>query len=281
LTPVIGPSTLVGMKPAVCIEMLYPGLPAEEKIRKVARHGFSYVEFWGHKDKDLEAVARACAETGTKVVNFSAHRRGDLIDRATHGLILEDFEESLKAARVLGATTLMVLSNELGEGGRVVHRLDLIKDEEKETNAIEGLKALMALAPRDMAIVLEPLNTKIDHAGNYLASTSLARDLIGEVGDPRLKILCDFYHMGIMGEFPPETARKYASRIGHVHIADYPGRHEPGTGRGPWKETLAALKESGYKGYVGFEFAPAGDSGAALEAVKRLWKSAAGEEIPG
>jgi hydroxypyruvate isomerase len=267
-------STLQNMKPAICIEMLYPGLPAEEKIRKVAKHGFSFVEFWGHKDKDLEAVARACADTGVKVVNFSAHRRGDLIDRTTHGLILADFEESLKAANTLDVSTLMVLSNELGEGGRVVRRLDHLKDEEKETNSIAGLKTLMAMAPRNMTIVLEPLNTRIDHAGNYLASTSLARDILGEVGDARLKILCDFYHMGVMGEFPPDTARKYASHIGHVHIADYPGRHEPGTGRGPWKETLRELRDSGYEGYVGFEFSPSGDSGAALEMIKKLWKSA-------
>ncbi|TXT44445.1 MAG: hydroxypyruvate isomerase [Spirochaetes bacterium] len=281
MTGLFKPRTLLDMKLAVCIEMLYPGCPAEEKIRRVAQHGFSYVEFWGHKDKNLEAVAQACAETGTKVVNFSAHRRGDLIDKATHGLVLADLEESLKAAKTLGVLTLMVLSNELGDGGRVVHRLDFLRDEDKEANAIAGLKALMARVPQDMAIVLEPLNTKIDHAGNFLSSASLARAIIGEVGDPRLKILCDFYHMGVMGDFPPDTVRKYAPHIGHAHIADYPGRHEPGTGRGPLKETLVALRDSGYKGYVGFEFSPAGDSGAALEAVKKLWKSAGGEDIPG
>jgi hydroxypyruvate isomerase len=262
------------MKPAICIEMLYPGLAPEEKIRKVAKHGFAYVEFWGHKDKNLKAISEACAETGVKVVNFSAHRRGDLIDINTHRLILSDLEDSLGVAKDLGVPILMVLSNELGDGGKVVNRLDHLKEEEKEANAIGGLKAIMAMVPEDMRIVLEPLNTKIDHVGNYLSSTSLARDLIGEVADPRLKVLCDFYHLAVMGEYPVETARKFAPHIGHVHIADYPGRHEPGTGRGPWKETLQELRDSGYEGYVGFEFSPAGDSGAALESVKKLWKSA-------
>jgi hydroxypyruvate isomerase len=129
-----------------------------------------------------------------------------------------------------------------------------------------------------MGIALEPLNTVLDHPGNYLTSTRKAEELIGQVGDPRLKILCDFYHMALMGEDPPETARQYASSIGYVHIADYPGRHEPGTGKGAWAATLRELRDHGYNGYVGFEFAPSGDSDVALEAVAGLWREALSTE---
>ena len=266
------------MKPSICIEMLYPGLSPEEKIRRIAAHGFHAVEFWGHKDKNLEAIQRACAETGVQVANFSGNRAGDLIDASTHDIVLRDIAETVSVARLLGTGTLMVLSNELGEGGRVMHACAQLSDEAKAANLVAGLKKLMATVPRDMCVALEPLNTVLDHPGNYLTGTAQAEGLIRQVGDPRLKVLCDFYHMAMMGEDPPETARLYASAIGYVHIADYPGRHEPGTGKGAWAATLRELRDHGYKGYIGFEFAPSGDSDTALEAVVRLWREALGRQ---
>jgi hydroxypyruvate isomerase len=266
------------MKASICIEMLYPGLAPDEKIRRIAGHGFRAVEFWGHKDKDIEAIRRACSETGVKVANFSGNRAGDLIDASTHDVVLRDIAETVPVARRLGTGTLMVLSNELGEGGRVMHACAQLSDGTKGDNLVAGLKKLMAAVPEDMSIALEPLNTVLDHPGNYLTGTKQAETLIRQVGDPRLKILCDFYHMAMMGEDPPETARRYASAIGYVHIADYPGRHEPGTGKGAWAQTLRELRDHGYKGCIGFEFAPSGDSDAALEAVVRLWREALGKE---
>lgn len=258
--------------------MLYPGFSPEEKIRRIARHGFRAVEFWGHKDKDLDAIRRVCAETGMTIANFSGNRAGDLIDASTHDRVLREIAETVSVARRLGTRILMVLSNELGEGGKVLHACAHLRGEVKHENLVTGLKKLMATVPSDIAIVLEPLNTALDHPGNYLAGMKESEEIIGEVGDPRLKILCDFYHMALMGEHPAETAGRYARYIGHVHIADYPGRHEPGTGRGPWKETLRELRDRGYAGYVGFEFSPSGDSDAALGAVAKLWRQALGSE---
>lgn len=266
------------MKSAICIEMLYPGLLPEEKIRRIARHGFRNVEFWGWKDKDLAAIQKAASESSVAIVNFSGNRAGDLIDASTHETVLGDIRESLPVARFLGTHTLMVLSNELGEGGKVMHSCTQLRGDAKRENLVTGLKKLMGIVPDDISVVLEPLNTALDHPGNYLTGTKEAEEIVGEVGNPRLKILCDFYHMALMGEYPPETAKRFAHYIGHVHIADYPGRHEPGTGQGPWKETLRELRDHGYTGCVGFEFSPSGDSDAALGAVARLWRQALGPE---
>lgn len=265
------------MKPAICIEMLYPGLSPGEKIRRIARHGFGHMEFWGHGDKDIADVMAACADTGSAIVNFSGNRAGDLIDPATHGIVLGEIRESVSIARRLGTGTLMVLSNELGDQGRVVRHFEDRSPEEKRAALVDGLRKLMKEVPPGMRIVLEPLNTVLDHVGNFLSSTEEAAAIVKEVGDGRLGILCDFYHMAMMGEDPVATATRFAGLIGHVHVADYPGRHEPGTGKGPWKETLRALRENGYEGFVGFEFSPAGDSDAALESIGTLWKDAAEE----
>ena len=264
------------MKPAICIEMLYPGLSAQEKIRRIAKHGFRYVEFWGHGDKDIEAIQSACAETSSKVVNFSANRKGSLVDPSTHVDIVGEILQSLEVAKKLGTKTLMVLSNELGEGGRVMDDFARIPDPIKRANTVAGLKMIAAMLPHGFSIVLEPLNTVLDHVGNFLAGTPQGAEILAEVDDPRMGLLCDFYHMALMGEDPAATARTWASKIRHVHIADYPGRHEPGTGKGRWAETLLALRDSGFDGYAGFEFSPSGDSDQALEAVGRLWSGALG-----
>ena len=264
------------MKPAICIEMLYPGLSAPEKIQKIAAHGFGYVEFWGHGDKDIEALHSVCAQAGSRIINFSANRKGSLVDSSTHAAIVEEIRASLDVAKKLDTKTLMVLSNELGEGGRVMDDFARIPDSVKRANVVAGLKRIAAILPRDFSIVLEPLNTVLDHVGNFLSGTAQGADILAEVDDPRLGLLCDFYHMALMGEDPVTTAKTWAPSIRHAHIADYPGRHEPGTGRGRWSETLRALRDSGFKGYVGFEFSPAGDSDLALEAVGKLWSEALG-----
>lgn len=262
------------MKPAICIEMFYPGLPPAEKIRRIARHGFRHMEFWGHGDKDIADIMAACADTGSSIVNFSGNRSGDLIDPATHGTVLREIGESIKVARRLGTGILMVLSNELGDQGRVVHPLEARSSAEKRTALVEGLKRLMKEVPADMRIVLEPLNTVLDHPGNFLASMDAAASIVEEAGDGRLGILCDFYHMAMMGEDPVAIAARFAGLIEHVHVADLPGRHEPGTGIGHWKETLRTLMECGYEGFVGFECSPAVDSDTALESIGRLWRDA-------
>jgi hydroxypyruvate isomerase len=264
------------LKPAICIEMLYPGLSAPEKIQKIAAHGFGYVEFWGHGDKDIEALHSVCAQTGSRIINFSANRKGSLVDSSTHPGIVEEIRASLEVAKKLGTNTLMVLSNELGEGGRVMDDFARIPDSVKRADVVAGLKKIAAILPRDFSIVLEPLNTVLDHVGNFLSSSAQGADILAKVDDPRFRLLCDFYHMALMGEDPVTTAKTWASAIRHVHIADYPGRHEPGTGRGRWLETLRALRDSGFKGYVGFEFSPAGDSDLALDAVGKLWSEALG-----
>ena len=265
-----------GMKPAICIEMLYPGLSPEEKIRRVADMGFRCIEFWGYKDKDLEAIRNLKEDYSVQIVNFSGQRAGDLIDASMHPVLLHEIEESVGVARALGTRTLMVLTNELGEGGKVLHPCPHIPDSEKHKNVVAGLKAIMQRVPDDMTIVLEPLNTVLDHQGYYLASMRDAIAIIDEVGNPRLRILCDFYHLALMGEDPVETVRQFAHYIGHIHIADYPGRHEPGTGRGAWNGVLIELQKRGYAGYVGFEFSPSSDTDVSLRAIRTLWREAFG-----
>ncbi len=264
------------MEPAICIEMLWPGLRPEEKLAAVAAHGFRCAEFWSHADKDVHAIAQASLATGVRIVNFSGQRKGDLVDDSTHDLVLRDIAASVPVAYLLGSRDLLDLTIELGEGGRVLHPCPHIPGERKRANVVAGLDRVMRSVPDDLGIVLEPLNTVLDHPGYYLSDIAAAAGIVREVGHPRLRLLCDFYHLALMGADPVAVAGDYADLTGHVHIADYPGRHEPGSGTGPWAAVLARLHESGYRGRVGFEFSPGADPDAALESIARLWKDVFG-----
>ena len=267
------------MEPAICIEMFYEGLSPEEKVIKTTRHGFHNIEFWGYADKDIGVLGALKQEPWrAHYVNFSGQRSGDLIDASTHQTLLDDVARTILVARRLGTSTLMVLSNELGQGGRVVHPHPEISNAEKRENTVSGLKKVMGIVPQDMTIVIEPLNTVLDHAGYFLSRIEDTIDILGEVGDRRLKVLCDFYHLAMMGGNPVSIAQRYSEYIGHIHIADYPGRNEPGTGQGDWHAVLTALADRGYEGYVGFELAPSKNSDDALETIAALWKEVFGDK---
>ena len=76
---------------------------------------------------------------------------------------------------------------------------------------------------------LEPLNVTTDHVGNYLQTTRMAAEMTRLIGSPKLKVLYDAYHMQPNEGSLCDNIRRYADQLGHIHVADAPGRHEPGT----------------------------------------------------
>lgn len=261
------------MKPVICIEPLYPELSPEGKIERIAKAGFQYVEFWGWRNKNVSTFLEACERHQVEIVNFSGHRTGSPVAKDTHALFLEDLADAVKIAGQLHCQTLMLLTNALNEDGSVTDAFDQIPEAQKYENTVIGLKKALDATPEEINFVLEPLNTTIDHPGYYLADIKTASSLVGDIGNPRLRILCDLYHLGVMGSDLNEVITSNISDIGYFHIADFPGRHEPGTGSGDWETLLRSIQQSGYTGYVGFEFFPLSDSDEALHAIQRLWQA--------
>jgi hydroxypyruvate isomerase len=129
--------------------------------------------------------------------------------------------------------------------------------------------------PDDITLVLEPLNTLVDHPGYYLADIDTASAIVREVESARLKILCDLYHFGVMGADLKKIVMNHLSEIGHFHT-DVPGRHEPGTGSVDWAAMLRLIQDKGYTGCLGFEYFPKDESDASLEAIRKLWDASVG-----
>jgi hydroxypyruvate isomerase len=264
------------MKFSCCIEMIYTGLPFEERIARAARAGFDYFEFWNWDNKDLGVIKKAISEYGIHPLTFQGSLNGVMVDRNDRTVYMEDVKRSLKVAGELGAKTVFCMSDIMQADRSVKPHPRFISPEEAARSSIELLSALAPLA-EDAGVVLlcEPLNTLVDHKGYSLYSTRAGVEMVQAVNSPNVKLLYDAYHMQIMEGNIIDTIRKNVQCFGHFHIADVPGRHQPGTGEMNYGNIIHALKESGYQGAVGFEFSPLGGEDddiakTALNALKNV-----------
>jgi hydroxypyruvate isomerase len=174
-----------------------------------------------------------------------------LVDPAVRDSFVSDVADAVAAARVLGATDLVVTAGQALEGVPV--------DEQRETvigHLRAGAAELVRLGGRER-LLLENLNSRVDHPGTFLDSTERALDIITAVDSSRVALLYDAYHSLVMGEDPAGLfAAGRAARIAHVQLADVPGRHEPGTGEVDWARFRRSLTDVGYTGTIGYEYFP-------------------------
>jgi hydroxypyruvate isomerase len=118
-----------------------------------------------------------------------------------------------------------------------------------------------------VTLIVEPLNILCNHMGYYLASSYEAFGICAEVGSKNIKVLYDIYHQQITeGNLIP-TIRKYFDLIGHFHVADVPGRNEPGTGEINYRNVFGAIEALGYDKYVGLEYSPTIDTAETIKKV--------------
>ena len=168
----------------------------------------------------------------------------------------------------IGARSVTVHSNGLGEGGRVLCPYDDLSDAVKLCTMFDTLKIAAEWAETcGVRINLEPLNVTTDHPGNYLRHTRTAAELTRLIGSPNLKVLYDVYHMQLNEGSLCDHIRAYADQFGHIHVADAPGRHEPGTGEIYYPAVFAALEQAGYRGLIGYELFPKTDTKTAVRAI--------------
>lgn len=241
---------------SACIEMLYRELPIAERIARVAAIGLPAVEFWNWANKDLAAIARAAAERGIAVAGFAYGSPGALVDPHQHAAFLGHLDGVLRAAETLDCRTVIVTVGQ--------ERPGVPRPEQHE--AI--VAALRAVAPRaeahGLTLVVEPLNVLVNHRGYYLSTSEETFRIIDAVGSPAVKALYDVYHQQITEGNLIATITAHAAQIGHYHVADNPGRHEPGSGEINYVNVLRAIDAVGYGGYVGLEYRPQADDDASL-----------------
>jgi len=245
------------MEFSCCIEMIYSAFPFEERIAKAAKAGFDYFEFWNWNNKDLNGIKQAISKNNIRPVTFQGSLNGVMVDRNDKAVYIEDVKRSLEVAKELGAKTLFCMSDIMQEDRSVKPHPRFISDEEAAQSSYDVLKALAPLAEEaGITLICEPLNTLVDHKGYSLHNSAVGVEIIKAVNSPNVKLLYDAYHMQIMEGNIIDTISNNAQYFGHVHIADVPGRNQPGTGEMNYVNIIRALKKTGYNRVVGFEFAP-------------------------
>jgi hydroxypyruvate isomerase len=136
--------------------------------------------------------------------------------------------------------------------------------EAQRDHVIETLRRLAPLAGEQrITLTIEVLN-QLDNPGYYLGSSQEAIEIVRAVAHPNVRFQYDFYHMQLLEGNLINTLSQSSDYIGHVQVADPPGRHEPGTGEINFPRVLQALVATGYRGYVGLEYSPWAQGAAAL-----------------
>jgi len=168
-----------------------------------------------------------------------------MVDPTDHDRVVEQFRERVAVAKQLGCTRLVGLTGN--------ERPDVSREEQTQA-IITCLKRLAPIAEEnDVLIVVEALNTLVDHRGYFLTRTDQTMAVLEAVNSPNVKMLFDIYHQQITEGNIIRNITQHIGRIGHFHVGDNPGRKEPGTGELNYKNIFKAIAETGYDGYVALE----------------------------
>ena len=235
------------MKLSVCVEALFNGWDITEGMKAIKEAGVDAFEFWGWWGKDLDEIKRAKEESGLELSAFCT-RMISLVDSTLREDYIKGLKETIQVAKDLGCKNLI---------SQVGNEISGVSREEQRNSLVEGLKACRPiLEDEGITLLVEPLNTLVDHKGYYLYSSAEAFEIIDEVDSPNIKVLFDIYHQQIMEGNLIANITGNIDKIGHFHAAGNPGRHELTIGEINYPNVFKAISESGYKGYIGLEYSP-------------------------
>ena len=252
------------IKLSVCIEMFWRDLPYEERIARVAALGFPAFEFWGWKNKDIPKMREAATRHGIPVAAMCMEPNFAFIRRAFEAELVKGMKETAFVAKELGCKTIIATIG------------NVYDDETYEMTRRRVVRHIAAVAPvaedNGLTLVIEPLNTLVDHHGYWLTRMAQAVDVVQEVGSPAVKILMDLYHQQIMEGNLINNLTAYIQYIGHFHTAGVPGRHELVGGEQDYRAIFKAIDATGYNGYVGLEYSPTMETNESLKQALNLVK---------
>jgi hydroxypyruvate isomerase len=246
-----------GFTISLCIEPLFPDLPFADRIGKAAALGFRTIEFWDPANKDLGAIREACDAAGVTVSDCCfAESWGSSRLHAETDRVVATFKKTVPMLKQVGTRKAIVLTGETESGKSPAAQ---------RARVVENLEALGPIAAREgVTILLEALNSLVDHKGYFLDSARAGFDIIREVGHPNVRLLFDVYHMQIMEGNIIDSVTRNIDLIGHFHAAGVPGRHELDTGELDYRRILEAIDKAGYRGAFGLEYWPTMDHAESL-----------------
>lgn len=253
---------------AANLTMLFTERPFLERFAAAAAAGFERVEFLFPYEHAAAEVRAALRDAGLEQVLFNVPAgdwgggdRGIAADPGRVDEFRAGVDRALQYAAVLDCPRLNCLAGLRLEG--------VERAEQWDTLVANVAYAAERLAGEGRALLVEPVNDK-DVAGFFLPTTADAVRLLDAVGHPNVRLQFDVYHVQRMEGDITARLRALLPRIGHVQVADNPGRHQPGTGELNFGFLFDELDRLGYDGFVGLEYVPDPDTAGSLAWRERL-----------
>lgn len=245
---------------SVCIETMFLNIPFEQRIEHVAAQGFSAFEFGKRDGKDMNITLALKTALRMEVSAFVGSA-ASLVDLSQHAQFENDIMRAAALAVDLSCSHLIIYSGTALQG---------VPRPQQRANIITALQKVAPIAKdADLTLVLEPLN-RIDHPGTFLYSSDEGFQIIREVNSPHVRLLYSIYHQQISEGNLSKRICDNLDLIGYIHVADVPGRHEPGTGEINFDHLFGLLREKQYKSFVGLDYIPRVNAAASLRAVRAM-----------
>lgn len=232
----------------------------EEKMEQAAKAGLQSVELVGEHSKwtdaDIDRVKKLARSLRLGMDTISSTPSWgsmpiSMVDPAQRDNLLKEVDKNLVFARKLDIPLALLMTGNAIAGKTYKDQWDSL---------VEGCKRCGDLAAKaKITLIVEPLNTKVNHKGYFLGTCVEGLRLMKEVDHPHIRLLFDIYHEQVETGNVIRTIKEAAPYTKVFHIADNPGRNDPGTGEMNYENIYKAVKESGYSGYMTMEYLPLGD----------------------
>jgi hydroxypyruvate isomerase len=269
---------------SVMLWTVFTDLPFEQRLEKVAEAGYRNVELVGEYDKwtedEFKRANRKRKELGITFDCTAGLKHGVSIPEQREPL-LAGLRQVLPIMEQIDCPSMILLSG---------NRIPELSREAQHQSSIDTLKAAAALVEgksingKPVRLLLETIDPE-ENPRYYLTEIVEALEVVEAVGHPQVQLLYDFYHEQITAGNLIRKLEKSIRNLGLVHIADVPGRHEPGTGEINYQNIFRKLAELNYTGVAAMEFHPSGDPVMQLRAARDMALRAgsgalAGKAIP-
>lgn len=249
---------------SVMLWTVYRELPFGQRLEKVAEAGYHAVElvseYGNWSEEDYREANRKKRSLGITFDASSGLRYG-ICDPGERDAFLANVRTMMSTLDRLECSRLIVLSGNKNPN---------LSIREQHLSCVDGLKRAAEIAgERNVELLLENIDPE-ENPRYYLTSVAEGFEIVGEVNHPKVKFLYDFFHEQIAEGNLIEKLEKNIGKVGLIHIADVPGRHEPGTGEINFPNIYRKLGQLHYNRYVAMEFLPTGDPVASLHAAREM-----------
>jgi hydroxypyruvate isomerase len=246
------------------IEPILTGMDFYERIQCAADLGFKAVEFWDPTVKDASRISRLAAANKVSIAMCCMKGIFDITLNCPYPQLAAGVEQTARSMKDMGCTSMFILA------GNIESKVDTQKN-----IIIENLKRLTELAEKhNIRIHIEPVESLVELKGQYLDLPRVAFEIIKCVNHPRVRMICDIYHMQVMEGNVIDGIARNIDLISHFHSAAVPGRKEHFLGENDYPTIIKAIETTGYRGYFGVEYWPSfADHKKSLEAVVKYLRS--------